>query len=46
MSKSLYSCCNSWLVLILHIACSATGLYILLNIFLSHVFSLSLSASL
>ena len=45
MPKSLYSSCNSWLIHILHIPCSATGLYILLNIFVSHAFSLFMSAS-
>jgi hypothetical protein len=45
MSKSLYSSHYSRLVLMLHIPCSTTGSYILLNIFLSHVFSLFISTS-
>ena len=45
LSKSSCSSRNSWLVLILHIPCSTTGLFILLNIFLSHIFSLFISIS-
>ena len=37
MSRTLNSYLNSWLVLILHIPCSITGAYILLNILPSHV---------
>ena len=45
VSKSLYISDNFWLLLILYIPCSITSPYILLNIFLSHVFSLFISIS-
>ena len=37
VSRSLYSSLSSWLVLVFHIPCSATGPYKLLNIFLFDV---------
>jgi hypothetical protein len=45
MYRTLNSSLNSWFVLILHIPCSITGAYILLNIFPSYVHILFKSIS-
>ena len=45
VSKSLYTYCNSWSVLILHIPRSTTDPCILLKIFLSRVFNLFIPIS-
>jgi hypothetical protein len=46
MSVILYSFLNFWFILILHIPCSATRPYILLNIFLSYLLLILISISL
>jgi hypothetical protein len=45
MSRPLYSSLSSWSVLTLHIPCSTTGPYILLNIILSLALSHFISIS-